>query len=89
MVKSRKIGFRIFKENCDGQASFYHSNPDIIGNWVKSLRTLINQYGFHKYFKAIRRLGKGQFATVFEVENFETGHKFAVKGFSKINLKRM
>jgi hypothetical protein len=31
------------------------------------LKTKVNQLGFHQCFKAIRKIGKGQFATVFEV----------------------
>lgn len=44
---------------------------------------MLNQLSFHRQFKAIRKLGKGQFATVFEVENLENGEKLAVKAFSK------
>lgn len=46
----------------------------------------LNQLGFHHEFKAIRRLGKGQFATVFEVEKLANGDRFAVKAFSKGQL---
>lgn len=34
-------------------------------------------------FKPIKKLGKGNFASVYEVERFTDGRKFAVKAFSK------
>jgi serine/threonine protein kinase len=34
-------------------------------------------------FKPLRKLGKGNFATVYEVERVTDGCKFAVKAFSK------
>jgi len=43
----------------------------------------INQLGFHQLFKPIKKLGKGGFATVYEVERVTDGCKFAVKAFSK------
>jgi len=44
---------------------------------------LLHQKGFHERFKPLRKLGKGNFATVYEVERFSDGKKFAVKAFSK------
>lgn len=43
----------------------------------------INQTGFHQLFKPHRKLGKGNFASVYEVERLADGAKFAVKAFSK------
>lgn len=34
-------------------------------------------------FRPMRKLGKGNFATVYEVERLEDGKKYAVKAFSK------
>jgi serine/threonine protein kinase len=36
-------------------------------------------------FKPLKKLGKGNFASVYEVERLTDGAKFAVKAFSKQN----
>ena len=46
---------------------------------------MLNQVGFHKLFNPKRKLGKGGFATVYEVERLTDGKMFAVKAFSKKN----
>lgn len=43
----------------------------------------INQKGFHEMFKPLKKLGKGNFASVYEVERVTDHAKFAVKAFSK------
>lgn len=43
----------------------------------------LNQSGFHKLYKPIRKLGKGGFATVYEVERVTDKARFAAKAFSK------
>lgn len=50
---------------------------------MKFLGKILNQYGFHQLFKPIKKLGKGGFATVYEVQRTTDGKKFAVKAFSK------
>ena len=35
--------------------------------WLKEMGGLINQLGFHRFFKPVKKLGKGGFATVYEV----------------------
>ena len=37
-------------------------------------------------FRPIRKLGKGNFATVYEAERLSDGLRFAVKAFSKQNI---
>lgn len=49
------------------------------------LSRLINQKGFHAQFKPVKKLGKGNFASVYQVIRAEDGKKFAVKAFSKAN----
>ena len=43
----------------------------------------LNQRGFHEQFKAKKRIGKGNFASVYLVEKVEEGRSYAVKAFSK------
>ena len=57
----------------------------VIECWTLHLSKLINQRGFHELFKPIRKLGKGNFASVYEVERLTDLKKFAVKAFSKQN----
>lgn len=45
----------------------------------------INQKGFHNQFKPVKKLGKGNFASVYEVIRVDDGKKLAVKAFSKAN----
>lgn len=51
--------------------------------WSKHLGKMLNEVGFHKMFQPIRKLGKGGFATVYEVKRATDGKLFAVKAFSK------
>lgn len=53
--------------------------------WLKYLGKNLNQVGFHKLFKPQRKLGKGGFATVYEVQRVTDGKLFAVKAFAKQN----
>jgi serine/threonine protein kinase len=46
----------------------------------------MNQKGFHEMFKPIRKLGKGNFATVYEAERLTDHTKFAVKAFLKQSI---
>lgn len=41
---------------------------------------------FHFWYKAIKKIGKGNFATVYLVESKETGFQYAVKAFLKDTL---
>ena len=43
----------------------------------------MNQRGFHKLFKAKKRIGKGAFATVYLAERLRDKKMVAVKAFSK------
>jgi serine/threonine protein kinase len=50
------------------------------------LSRYINQKGFHSQFKPVKKLGKGNFASVYQAVRVEDGRKFAVKAFSKTNI---
>ena len=47
------------------------------------MRRFLNQKGFNEYFKPLKRLGRGTFATVYLVEHKFTGRRRAAKVFSK------
>jgi serine/threonine protein kinase len=52
---------------------------------VRLLSRNLNQLGFHRLYKPVKKLGKGGFATVYEVERLTDKRHFAVKAFSKQN----
>ena len=47
------------------------------------LKFKINQRGFHELFKPKKKIGKGNFASVYLAEKLEEGKNYAVKAFSK------
>jgi len=47
------------------------------------LKKLLNQRGFHDCYKPIKKIGKGNFATVYLVQRLSDGTNFAVKAFLK------
>jgi calcium-dependent protein kinase len=51
--------------------------------WREVLRGRLNQRGFHEQFKPKKKIGKGNFASVYLAEKLEDGRSFAVKAFSK------
>lgn len=55
----------------------------LILKWRDALRNKINQRGFHELFKAHKKIGKGNFASVYLTERLEDSKNFAVKAFSK------
>ena len=52
-------------------------------NWRNTLSPILNQRGFHEIFKPIKKIGKGNFASVYLVVRHEDNKKLAVKAFSK------
>ena len=47
------------------------------------MKQFLNQTGFHEQFKPIKKIGKGNFASVYLAEKIENGSKYAVKAFAK------
>ena len=47
------------------------------------LRGKLNQRGFHEQFKPKKKIGKGNFASVYLAEKLEAGKNYAIKAFSK------
>lgn len=52
---------------------------------MRLLSRTLNQLGFHRLYKPVKKLGKGGFATVYEVERLTDKRHFAVKAFAKQN----
>lgn len=69
--------------------TFYSNKKELNHNIVFYLARKVNQKGFHERFKAIKKIGKGNFASVFEVKRIEDEKRFAVKAFSKVNTYSM
>lgn len=68
-------------ENSD-RIEFYSSDA---ASFVQALGKNLNMKGFQEMFRPIRKLGRGNFATVYEAERNTDHQKFAVKAFSKQN----
>lgn len=54
-----------------------------VENWREILKGKINQRGFHEQFKPIKKIGKGNFASVYLAQKLEDNTHYAVKAFSK------
>lgn len=52
-------------------------------NGENVLKKHLNQKGFHEAFKPIKKIGKGNFASVYLAEKIQDKKKYAVKAFSK------
>lgn len=80
-VRSGKRGLRLFYDETRSVSFF--STGAVLDAWTFCLSQQLNQLGFHEMFKPLRKLGKGNFASVYEVERLTDGRRFAVKAFSK------
>jgi serine/threonine protein kinase len=71
-------------ESYNQSLSLKNSNiPSELLEWRNLLGKKVNQRGFHELFKPIKKVGKGNFASVYLVIKYEDGKKYAVKAFSK------
>ena len=83
-VHSPKLGFRLIRHGCPS-VEFKSYSESMAEAWVRGLGKKLNQLGFHQLYKPIKKVGKGGFATVYEVERLSDGAHLAVKAFSKQN----
>ena len=65
-ILSKPIGFRLLKQGSLA-VEFDIVDSNVLPVWLKYLGKILNEVGFHKIFKPLRKLGKGGFATVYEV----------------------
>lgn len=61
----------------------FNGDKNELMTWKNYLESILNQRGFHELFKPIKKIGKGNFASVYLVIKHEDGKKYAVKAFSK------
>ena len=61
---------------------FYSSEAS---QFTTTLGKMLNMKGFQEMFRPIRKLGRGNLATVYESERKTDKKRFAVKAFSKQN----
>lgn len=70
-----------------GTVAVYSDTIEILGRWYKELNKVLYQYGFHRNYKTLKKIGKGAFSTVYLTERFNDKRVFAVKNFTKPNTK--
>lgn len=80
-VRSEIIGFRLYSE--DSRNIAFYSSEAL--QFTHLLAKTLNMKGFQEMFRPIRKLGRGNFATVYEAERVTDRQRFAVKAFSKQN----
>lgn len=73
------VVFEKYAEKC----TYHLKSKDELQAWRDVLKSRINQRGFHEQFKPKKKIGKGNFASVYLAEKLEDGKSYAVKAFSK------
>lgn len=72
-----------FKADGFKPAEFYTTSTKDLEKWEIELGKRINQRGFHDLFKAMKKVGKGNFASVYLGERLRDGKQYAIKAFAK------
>lgn len=83
---SRKLndlvyGFKFIRKHDSIQIT--SENKEIFQTLLPYFRSRLNLGNFHANYRAIKKIGKGNFASVYLVECTHTGTQYAVKAFSK------
>ena len=78
-----KFGFSLFKKRNEDQVIFYANDSILNLKIYPVIQLKMNQANFHENYKAYKKIGKGNFASVYLVEHKISKQKFAVKAFSK------
>lgn len=68
-----KFGFKqdtkeVFFEKGDTKLTYQLGSDEELQEWRTALKLRLNQRGFHEQFKALDKIGKGNFASVYLVE---------------------
>ncbi|CAK68809.1 unnamed protein product (macronuclear) [Paramecium tetraurelia] len=61
----------------------YYGEENLIKQWREYLSNRINQWQFHQMFRVYKKIGKGNFASVYMAQNIENEKNMAIKVFSK------
>ncbi|CAD8060351.1 unnamed protein product [Paramecium primaurelia] len=61
----------------------YFGGERLIKQWREFLSNRINQWQFHQMFRVYKKIGKGNFASVYLAQKIEDSKKMAIKAFSK------
>ena len=62
---------------------FYAENVEIFESWLVSLSSVAIMADFEDDYAVIKEIGKGNYATVYLVQDLETSEKFAIKQINK------
>ena len=79
----KPLGLVFERENSEHKIKLFSDDVQMISRWKDYLAKYINQRGFHECFKAHRKIGKGNFASVYLADRLEDEKSFAIKAFSK------
>lgn len=77
------FGIRFENENTNHTITYYSGDVELLKRWRDYLGQKVNQRQFHESFKAHKKIGKGNFASVYLADRLEDGRSFAIKAFSK------
>ncbi|CAK69345.1 unnamed protein product (macronuclear) [Paramecium tetraurelia] len=78
------IGIQFIKDNGDINSVYkLNATAKLILEWRSYLSSRINQWQFHNMFRVYKKIGKGNFASVYMAERIEDGEEMAIKAFAK------
>lgn len=88
LTNSKQPSLAEIRIHCNGQHMILTNNGnDVLKEVYNKLRMLISHKGFSDWFKPVKKLGRGAFATVYLVESKITKLQFAAKVFSREGQK--
>lgn len=80
-LSDQVYGLKLTRKNDSMQ--IHSQNKEVLNTLIQYFRSRVNLSNFHAHYKAIKKIGKGNFASVYLVESTQTCESFAVKAFSK------
>lgn len=81
-----RFGFKIGQGHIFGE--FYTENVEMLENWLVNLSRVAIMIDFEEDYAIIKEVGKGNYATVFLVQDLENYQKYAVKQINKEVVKK-
>lgn len=80
-LKDLVYGFKFIRNQ--NSIQIHSDNKEIYEKLLPYFRDRLNLGNFHTFYKAIKKIGKGNFASVYLVESTQSADSYAVKAFSK------